>query len=468
MAALCSRGVVPDRWNENGDDELHHDSIPRVPTRTSGVRFKSGRDDDQQASEDTRHESRPEAWPVRGVDMPVVPMQWIDHDSQPQPMTSMVSLEPLAPLWLEDQLLPEQHRQPQVFETSSIEPPSKCARSVMPTIPSLWMSDLTVVAPGDQCVDLDEECAPPVFQVIPFEPLVSTMAKSKALLVNVTLTERSKDWKRSPPCRSNCRKLVPVNELLSLDDRACEMPKVPFPWINQPPGSTIPSLSNEAKGLSDCAEDELSLSGTPGRFRTVPFEESVTAQCFVLPPIRPPSTLPVSTSIPARIQVSRSLDEFEWRRNLRSTSILWSREVASGVDTSGAEDWTMSSVEWLEQVAKVRGTKGRLLQYERSASSRPPHEEESAPRMRPSPIRRRGIDAAPSDQLDVINRGSDPIAPASKPKAVDNLIHSKPMLCLYQDMPTSQKDSRERKNLPNLGFAWLPASVSDKANDTSL
>jgi hypothetical protein len=84
-----------------------------------------------------------------------------------------------------------------------------------------------------------------------------------------------------------------------------------------------------------------------------------------------------------------------------------------------------------------------------------PHQEPSPPATRAHTGELRCVGAAAPDlQTDGAMHASD-----VEKKGTEEWIQANPMLCLYQDVPASQKGTGSQRTLPNIPFVWLPVSI---------
>jgi hypothetical protein len=231
MAALQSKDYLPDRWQErsNCDDfdgrAVPDDRVPSEPTRrTAHI----------DALANSLRQSSIEVPSERGVDLPIVPMQWIDHDSRPESVRRD-SWTPLEAVWLN---VHATDKKASTSDRATVDESHvharECTRHCMPTMPSLWLQDpQRLIAHEDSSKDVDDPDFAPLddFQVIPFEPIVTSKVREKPSVGCSPPSARTKEWKRSPPGRSNVKKIVVPCDIPSENSTALPMPRAPFQWI---------------------------------------------------------------------------------------------------------------------------------------------------------------------------------------------------------------------------------------------
>jgi hypothetical protein len=482
MAALQSKGGIPERWQDDFDGgAVGDDRVPKEPTRCTAdidVLLCSWR------------ESIIELPPERGVDLTIVPMQWIDHNSRPKSVQND-SWTPLDPVSLDvdarEKEMSSSHRANDESRGHSRE----CTRHCMPTMPSLWLHDPQIVrASEDNSKDLDGPDSSPSadFQVVLFEPIVTSKVREKASVGCSSSTAKTKEWKRSPPGRSIAKKIV-RSDFASEASPTPPMPRVPFQWITlkvvgcetQDPTA----VHTKSPHLSDPEVPPVLQSS---EFRKVPFEDLVTAACLN-------KKKPSRTVSPGRSAVTkgRSLDEVEWRRCLRSPSTMWwtrnitpmqiRHDSASRTrSTTGSDDRSLESFTWLEELTKIHRSRQEpipasvqaklgattkeaeqlWLAMVNSCSSEVNRNVEDEGLRQPTVKRnsREGDDEGDCDHK---------VCPSSEPSNVTGMSRAQPLLCLYQDLPTFQAGSPKRTS-GTVPFVWLssphpaPGAPNDKGS----
>lgn len=496
MAALQSNDCLPDRWHERSDCDdfddraVPGDRVPSEPTRRTA---------DVDALTSSWRESNVEFPSERGVDLPIVPMQWIDHDSRPETVRSD-TWTPLDPVWIDVHSSEKKKSNSYHADDESHGHAREGNRHCMPTMPSLWLQDRHVIVRTheDNAKDDDDPnfASTDDFQVIPFEPIVASKVKEKESVRCSPSSARTKEWKRSPPGRSNVKKVLPC-DIPSDHSSALPMPRVPFQWITDKSEECRTQDSSAIGGESGPRprpDSEVPPVSQPSEFRMVPFEDLVTAACLskqrtshIVPPDHPTVT-------------ARSLDETEWRRCFGSSSTMWwtrnetptkskSHDDATSREgnATSIDDRSLESLSWLEELTKLHRSKhGSVPASVPTTTEVVPKEAEQlwlsmvssthsstgvsrttkggGKALAPNSRRVEWEEASRHPTLDGKDR--DPTSrSSSKPTSVTGMSRAQLLLCLYQDLPRLQVTSPKRTT-DTVPFVWLPSSrASESPNE---
>lgn len=330
MANLKRQSCATDRWEESASAGV--DRIPRMPSPRIGE--KNALDYDLHERRGT--DAMPVTWrridsrapkvlsttgQTRGMELPVVPMQWIDHDTTLQDDV----WEPVPSVWM-DLNPPKEEKNTEESKASLDNDKPQVHR--LPSATLLWLSD--TASPSTRRVEAgnvgrvkarSRPACSKTFRVVPFEELVSSKCDSK-LRTRVLKSSQGRvpgspspckakrdaavEWKRAPPLRSNFR-------------------VVPF--------DSIVTASCLRASVVDDELDALHESFANMDTETIHFDIASRRSAKACP----------------------TMEHIDWQRNLRSPSTMWwvralpKKGAATVLENVSDQKWNPESMVWLEE-----------------------------------------------------------------------------------------------------------------------